>query len=80
MIYYDNNCRKVMSTYLDYIEIEKCGAENIVLAHRSFLSLHKFDVKNLVMICSDLFLLFWSPSIMDDDDFPFNVEGGFCCD
>ena len=63
MIYYDDNCRKVMSTYLDYIEIEKCGAENIVLAHRSFLSLHKFDVKNLVMICSDLFLflLFWSP-------------------
>ena len=33
----------------------------------------------IVAYMNDYNFLLWSPSIADDDDFLFNVEGEFCC-
>ena len=48
--YHSNNCGKVVSTYLDHIQIEECDAEEIVLVFRASSAHIKFDVKNLVGI------------------------------
>ena len=44
VIYYGNNCEKVLSTWLDHMQIKKCNVENIVSALMAFLSHNKFDV------------------------------------
>ena len=40
---------KVVSMYLDLIQIEKCDVESIVFAPMAFLAHSKFDIKNLVV-------------------------------
>ena len=49
-IFYCNNREKVLSTYLDLIQIEKCDAENVVSTFRELLAHNKIDVKNLAEI------------------------------
>ena len=52
-IYYSNNCVKVVPTYFDHIQIEKCDAKNFASAFRAFLAHSTFDVKNLFGISND---------------------------
>ena len=47
VIYYSNNCGKVVLIYLDHIKIEMCDAENIVSVSMAFLAHDKFDIGNL---------------------------------
>ena len=42
---YSIKCETVVSTYFDFIQIEKCVAESIVSALRTFLAYNKFDVE-----------------------------------
>ena len=45
MIYYSNNCGKVVSTYLDLIQIENGDAESIVSALGHFYHIIHFTYK-----------------------------------
>ena len=53
VIYCSNNCGKVVSSNFCLIQMEKCDVESIYTALRAFLAHNTFDVKNLVVFCTD---------------------------
>ena len=53
IIYYSDIHKKVASTYLGLVEIEKCDAENIVLAIKNLLKMKNLKLTNLIAIGTD---------------------------
>lgn len=53
IIYYSNNHKKVVHTYLNLVLLEKCDADGIVNAIKTELAENKLNMKNLLAIGTD---------------------------
>ena len=50
IIYYSNILKKIVSTYLELVEIEECDAEHIVLAIKNLLRTKNLKLIDLIAI------------------------------